>query len=128
MSFANKPDFTGDWTLNIGASALSAAVAPAVQSGFVRIRHREPVVSVHLSITMDNTPFDVRFERPSNWDGNALLFVDTQPTPSGEMRITFRYELQHSGLRLSAAEQLRAPDRQQDNLWIFDRAQPHEEL
>ena len=37
-----KPDFSGDWTLNREASALSPVVAPVVQSGFVRIEHREP--------------------------------------------------------------------------------------
>lgn len=61
-----KPDFSGEWTLNVPASTLSPVVAPVVQGGFVRIEHREPIVSVHLSITMDGKPFDVRFERPSN--------------------------------------------------------------
>ena len=59
-------DFSGEWTLNVSASTLSPVVAPVVQSGFVRIEHREPIVSVHLSITMDGKPFDVRFERASN--------------------------------------------------------------
>ena len=57
-----KPDFSGEWTLNAGACALGAVVAPVVQSGFVRIEHREPSIAVHLSITMDGKPFDVRFE------------------------------------------------------------------
>jgi len=33
------------------------------------------------------------------------------------MTIIFRYELQEGGRRLRAAEQLRAPDREQDNVW-----------
>ncbi len=117
-----KPDFTGEWTLNLEASALSPVVAPAVQSGFIRIAHREPTVSVHLSITMDGKPFDVRFERASNWDGEALVFTDRTPTPNGELTICFRYELQDSGRRLRAAEQLRGAGREQDNVWVFDRA------
>jgi len=64
----------------------------------------------------------VRFERPSEWDGEALVFADSIPTPNGEMTIVFRYELQEGGRRLRAAEQLRAPDREQDNVWVFDRA------
>lgn len=64
-----KPDFSGYWTLNVADSALSPANAPVVDGGFVRIEHRGPTVSVHLSITMDGRPFDVRFERPSVWDG-----------------------------------------------------------
>jgi hypothetical protein len=117
-----KPDFTGVWSLNVEASALSPVVAPVVQSGFVQIEHREPTVAVHLSITMDGKPFDVRFERSSEWDGDALLFTDRIPTPNGEMTIAFRYELQNDGHRLRAAERLRAPDREQDNVWVFDRA------
>ena len=116
-----KPDFSGEWTLNREASALSPVVAPVVQGGFVKIDHREPTVSVHLSIDMDGKPFDARFERSSEWDGDTLVFVDRIPTPNGEMTIVFRYELQDGGRRLRAAEQLRAPDRQQDNVWVFDR-------
>jgi hypothetical protein len=116
-----KPDFTGEWTLNVGASALSPVVAPVVESGFVRIEHREPSVSVHLRITMSGKPFEARFERPTVWDGDALVFDDRVPTPNGEMTICFRYELQDAGRRLRAAERLRAPDREQDNVWVFDR-------
>jgi hypothetical protein len=116
-----KPDFTGEWTLNVAACALSPVVAPVVESGYVTIQHREPAVSVHLSITMAGKPIDVRFERPSAWNGDTLVFVDKVPLPNGEMTICFRYELQDGGRRLRAAEQLRAPDREQDNVWVFDR-------
>ena len=117
-----KPDFTGEWILNVKASSLSPVIAPVVQSGFVRIQHREPTVSVHLSITMDGKPVDVRFERPSEWNGDTLVFADKVSLPNGEMTICFRYELQDEGRRLRAAETLRAPDRSQDNVWVFDRS------
>jgi hypothetical protein len=52
-----KPDFSGKCTLNRKASALSPVVAPVVQGGFVKIEHREPTVSVHLSIKMDGKPY-----------------------------------------------------------------------
>jgi hypothetical protein len=116
-----KPDFSGRWILNVGASALSPVVAPVVQSGFVHIVHREPMVAVHLSITMDGKPFDVRFEHPSNWDGDALVFTDTHDTPNGALTIRFRYQLEDSGRRLRATEWLRAAGREQDNVWVFDR-------
>jgi hypothetical protein len=117
-----KPDFTGEWTLNVAASALSPVVAPVVQSGFVQIEHREPTVSVHLSITMNGEPVHVRFERPSNWDGDVLDFTDTVETPNGPLTISFRYALEDAGRRLRAVERLRGPDREQDNVWVFDRA------
>ena len=116
-----KPDFTGEWTLNVEASALSPTVAPVVQHGFIRIEHLEPSVAVHLSITMDGKPFDVRFERPSNWDGDALAFTDRTETPNGELTISFRYELLHAARRLRATEHLRGAGREQDNVWVFDR-------
>jgi hypothetical protein len=115
-----KPDFSGAWTLNCEASALSPAVAPVVRGGFVTIEHREPSVAVHLRIEMDGKPFDARFERATEWDGDILVFTDRIPTSNGEMTIVFRYELQDDGRRLRAAEQLRAPDRAQDNVWVFD--------
>lgn len=116
-----KPNFTGEWTLNVQASSLSPIVAPVVESGFVRIEHREPTVSVHLSIVMDGKPTDVRFERASEWNGDALAFTDTFATPHGEMTISFRYELADEGRRLRASEQLRGTDHDQDNVWVFDR-------
>ena len=117
-----KPDFSGQWTLNVAASSLSPIVAPVVQSGFVRIEHREPTVSVHFSITMDGKPFEFRFERASNWDGAALLFVDKTETPGGELTISFRYELEDDARRLRATEHLRGAGREQDNVWVFDRS------
>jgi hypothetical protein len=117
-----KPDFSGNWILNVGASALSPVVAPVVESGFVRIDHREPTVAVHLSITMAGTPFDVRFERPSNWEAEALSFTDKADTPNGELTIAFLYRLEDSGRRLRATERLRGAGREQDNVWLFDRA------
>src|SRR3954465_13082248 len=112
-----KPDFSGEWTLNLEACVLSPVAPPVVGRGFVHIEHREPTVSVHLSITMDGKPVDVRFRRPSNWDGDVLAFTDTVPTPAGELTIAFRYELQDSGNRLRAAERLRGAGREQDNIW-----------
>ncbi len=116
-----KPDFSGEWTLNVSASSLSPVVAPVVQNGFVRIEHQEPTVSVHLSITMNGEPVEVRFQRPSNWDGDVLAFTDTVPTPNGELTIAFRYQLEDSGNRLRAVERLRGAGREQDNVWVFDR-------
>ena len=121
MEAVKKPDFSGEWTLNVAASVLSPVVAPAAQGGFVRIDHREPTVSVHLSITMDGKPFDVRFERATTWDGDALTFTDRTGTPSGELTISFRYELQDAARRLRATERLRGAGREQDNVWVFDR-------
>jgi len=51
-----------------------------------------------------------------------LVFTDKVPLPNGEMTICFRYELKDDGRRFRAAEELRASDRSQDNVWVFDRS------
>ncbi len=134
-----KPDFSGEWKLNRQASVLSPVVAPAAQSGALRIEHREPRFTAHLTIILDGKPFDSKFELLSDgrevtatyrdrpvvsslrWDGDALVFSWGSQGPDGEVTISFRYELQDGGRRLRAAEQLRGGGRDQDNLWVFER-------
>jgi hypothetical protein len=134
-----KPDFSGAWKLNPQASTLSPAVAAAVQSGALRIEHREPTFTAHLTIMLDGKPFDSKFELLSDgrevtatdrgrrfvsslrWDGDALVATWRNQGPESEVTISFRYELQDGGRRLRAAEQIRGGGRDQDNLWVFER-------
>jgi hypothetical protein len=135
-----KPDFSGDWQLNLQASKLSPAVALAAQRGSMRIEHREPSFKCQSTMVMDGKPVETKYELPSDgleragteawgrmvsslrWDGDALVATWRIEASNGETTISFRYELQDGGRRLRAAEQLRAPDREQDNVWVFDRA------
>ena len=134
-----KPDFSGEWTLNRQASALSPTVAPVAQSGVLRIEHHEPKFTARQTIVLDGKPFESNFELLSDgrevvadaggrrivsslrWDGDALVFMSRILGKDGEVTISFRYELQDGGRRLRAAEQLRGGGRDQDNLWVFDR-------
>jgi hypothetical protein len=96
---------------------------------------------VHLEIVFDRGPFVAQFERTSDgreitasdpdegdtvsslrWDGDALLFVDRGGPAGAEVTISFRYGLEAGGGRLRAVEQLRGGGRDQDNVWVFDRA------
>src|SRR5690349_3168736 len=96
------------------SACRSARVRPHRASGTQRRRASQS----HTN----GEPVDVRFERPSNWDGAALVFTDIVPTPNGDLTISFRYELQDAGSRLRASEVLRGAGREQDNVWVFDRA------
>lgn len=129
-----KPDFSGEYTLNRQASALSAAIAGGVQSGSLRIEHREPSFRGQFKVVVDGKPFETAFELVADgrevpntgpgrstvcslrWDGGTLLSTDRS-----EGTITFRYELLNAGGRLRATEQIRGTDHDQDNIWIFDR-------
>jgi hypothetical protein len=138
-SAQQKPDFSGEWTLNLQASTLSPIVAPVAQSGVLRIEHHEPTFTAHQTIVLDGKPFASNFELLSDgrevvtdaggrrivstlrWDGNALVAAWRIQGPNSEMTISFRYELQDGGRRLRAAEQLRGGSRDQDNVWVFER-------
>ena len=134
-----KPDFSGEWTLNRQASTLSPIVAPVAQSGVLRIEHHEPKFTAHQTIVLDGKPFESNFELLSDgrevvtdaggrrivstlrWDGDALVVTWRTQGPDGEFSISFRYELQDGGRRLRAAEQIRGRGRDQDNVWVFER-------
>src|SRR4051812_27000422 len=93
-----KPDFSGDWTLNRQASRLSPAAA-AFQSGVMRIEHREPIFRCQATYVADGKPvaytFELRSDGPAlRWDGDALVSTFETQDPDGEMTISFRYELQ----------------------------------
>ena len=135
-----KPDFSGEWALNRQASSLSPAAA-AMQSGTVRIEHREPTFSYEATFLANGNSIEYAYELSSDgrevtatergrrtvsslrWDGDALEYAGTIEGPAADRTITirFRYELVEGGRRLRAVEQLRGGGRDQDNVWIFDR-------
>src|SRR5215467_13015146 len=80
-----KPDFSGDRTLNRQASTLSPAMA-GVESGSLRIQHREPNISVRLSLVLNGQPFNTVVERTT--DGREVVSTQ-QRRPSGS---SFRWE------------------------------------
>jgi hypothetical protein len=136
----NKPDFTGEWTLNRPESSLSEA-ASAMQSGAVTIEHREPMFRYKATLVATGNPIEYGYELKTDgsevtgtqqgrrvvsslrWDGSALVFVSRieSPDPDRTINIDFRYELAGGGRRLRAVERLRGGGRDQDNIWIFDR-------
>ena len=135
-----KPDFSGEWKLNRQASTLSAVVAPAAQSGILRIEHHEPKFAAQQTIVLDGKPFESKFELLTDgrevattddrgrrtvstlrWDANALVATWRIQGTGPEVTISFRYELEDGGRRLRAAEQIRGGGRDQDNLWVFER-------
>jgi len=139
-TIAQRPDFSGDWKLNPQASTLSPVVAPGVRGGTLRIRHRDPLFASHLAIEFADKPVESKFELVSDgrevaadhdgqrivsslrWEGDALIATWQINAPGSELVIAFHYELLDDGRRLQAAEQLRGGGRDQDNVWVFDRA------
>ena len=93
-----KPDFSGDWTLNRQASTLSPAAA-AFRSAVRRLDPREPIFRCQSTYVADGKPVEYTFELRSDgpvmrWDCDALVSTFDTQGPDGELTITFRYELQ----------------------------------
>jgi len=138
MAGRQKPDFSGEWILNRGASTLSTG-ADAVRSGVWTIDHREPAFRHKATFVTDAKPFTFEYELVSDgpevrgadhgsptvgtlrWDGDALVVTWRTLGPAGDERISFRCEVAGDGRRLRAAEQVRGTDHDQDNVWVFDR-------
>ena len=123
-----KPDFSGEWVLNKGASTLSPG-ANTVQSARWVIAHREPVFHHKGSFVFETGARDYEYELESGgaalqWDGDALVVTFREPLPDGSagtMTVSFRYELIDDGRRIRASEQVRGTAWDQDNVWIFER-------
>jgi hypothetical protein len=138
LAAQQKPDFSGERILNRQASVLSPAMS-GVQSGTQRIEHDEPTIRVHLTLVVDGKPFETVLERltdgrditesrqgrPSissvRWDGEALVFSMRSSGPNCEGTLSIRYELRDGGRTVQATERIRGCDRDQDNVWVFER-------
>jgi hypothetical protein len=132
------PDFSGDWVLDRAASVLQAESA-AVESGTVRIEHRDPEFRFARTFVVKQQPIDTAFDivadgrevartaagRTSRsrleWQGRSLLLTVLIDTPRGEVSNIVRYELLEGGKRLRAIEDVGGAAPTHHNIWIFVR-------
>jgi hypothetical protein len=134
-----KPDFSGEWVLNRQASTLPPPVSN-VESGVVRIDHREPEFRFQRTYVIAGTSrvaeFSVRTDgvvvtqtapqgAPTTmtlrWDGAALLMAMRIAGPGYVATNDVLYELLDGGRRLRATEAGRSPQHSHDAVWIYDR-------
>jgi hypothetical protein len=134
-----KPDFSGEWVLNRQASTLPPPVS-GVESGIVRIEHREPEFRFHRTYVIGGTPRDADFSVQTDgaermhtgpqgvattstlrWDGAALVLAMRIAGAGFTATNDVRYELLDGGRRLRATEVGRAPQGNHDAVWIYDR-------
>ena len=133
-----RPDFSGSWKLNRQASALQAESA-VVESGVVRIAHREPAFQFSRTFTVNgqamNTEYEIRTDGQEirrsegpvssrsrlEWQGNSLMLTALIDTPRGEVSNLARYEVLDGGKTLRVIEDLGGAAPVHHNIWIFDR-------
>jgi hypothetical protein len=132
MGADQKSDFSGEYALIREASALAGGAA-TVRTAVLRIEHLEPDVRCQGEFI-----FDYAVERVSDgrevvdgkeppttsslrWDGDALVFVDRTDAADAPVTMSWRYQLDEGGQRLTATERIRGGGRDQDNVWVFER-------
>src|SRR5687768_9362808 len=97
-----RPDFSGEWVLNRQESRLPPLVSN-VESGVVRIEHREPSFGFHRTYVIAGAPREAGFSRRTDgaessetgpqglvtvstlrWSGTALVLAMRIKTPAGD--------------------------------------------
>lgn len=134
-----RPDFSGEWVLNRQASTLPAPVSN-VESGVVRIEHREPEFRFQRTYVIAGAPREAQFSTRTDgaedtqpgprgvtttmtlrWDGAALVLAMRIAGSGFTATNDVRYELLDNGRRLRATEAGRSTQGNHDAVWIYDR-------
>lgn len=135
----DRPDFSGEWVLNLGRSTLHPDFAN-LQEGTIRIVHRDPQFAFERTFVIAGQPrkvsYDIttdgvekRTERPGvmtvsimTWSANGLLLSQRISLPQAQTATnTVRYELLEGGAILRAIEDATGPKVAHHNLWLFER-------
>jgi len=138
MAAQTAPDFSGNWVLDRTASVLQAESA-VVESGTVRIEHRDPAFRFARTFVVKQQPVDTAFDIATDgrevaravagrtsrsrleWQGRSLLLTVLIDTPRGEVSNIVRYELLDGGKTLRAIEDVGGAAPTHHNIWIFVR-------
>jgi len=133
-----RPDFSGEWALDRAASSLQGDMA-AVESGVIRIRHREPSFGFSRTFVIKTQPIDTSFDIQTDgleivqnnrglssrsrmeWQGNSLLLTVSIDAPRGMVSNIVRYELLDDGRSLRAVEDVGGAAPSHHNVWMFVR-------
>jgi hypothetical protein len=132
------PDFSGEFVLDRSASVLQAESA-VVESGTVRIEHREPTFRFARTFVVKQQPVDTTYEIATDgrevartvagrasrsrleWQGRSLLLTVLIDTPRGEVSNIVRYELLDEGRTLRAIEDVGGAAPAHHSVWMFVR-------
>jgi hypothetical protein len=130
-----KPDFSGEWVLDRQSSSLTGG-ASAMESGVIRINHRDPKCAFQISMSAGGqaverawecsvddptSPAGAGFYSHLFWEGDSLAFECGSTGSDDAWSMIWRYELLDSGQRLRAVEQMRGHIGDFDNTWIFEK-------
>ena len=135
-----RPNFTGDWTLDLKASQLHQDFR-ALERSVVRIDHREPAFTFRRTVVVKGQQSEASYDVTTDgrehrgvapnggvsvstmhWEQMALVIHQRIADPkAGELKNSVRYELIDDGRTLRATEDFEGGGRSHHNVWIFRR-------
>ncbi len=133
---ADRPNFSGEWSLNLTRSTLATK---GIEAGTARIVHREPAFSFARTFTTKDGPDSVSYEMTTDatekvaregkktrhsrlyWEGDQLVLDEKIELGGRTATNVVRYSLADGGKTLIAKESFRGPKFQYENSWVFDR-------
>jgi hypothetical protein len=135
-----RPNFTGDWTLDLKTSQLHEDYR-ALERGVVRIDHHEPTFIFRRTFFVKERPIEASYDvttdgqehrgvgpnggvtvATTHWEQMALVVEQRISDPNaGQLTNRVRYELMDKGQTLQATEDFEGGGRSHHNVWIFRR-------
>jgi hypothetical protein len=135
-----RPNFTGDWTLDLKNSQLHEDYRP-LERGVVRIDHREPTFTFRRTVFVKGQPYEASYDVTTDgrdhrgvspngsetvstmrWEQMALVVHQRMSDPkAGQLNNKVRYELIDDGRTLRATEDFEGGGRSHHNVWIYRR-------
>lgn len=133
---ADKPNFSGEWVLNLSKSTLAKR---GIEKGTARIVHHEPAFSFARTFVAKDGPDDAAYELTTDgsekvehsgnmtthsrlyWEGDQLVLDEKIELGERTATNVVHYRLTDGGATLIAQESFRGPRLQYDNSWVFDR-------
>jgi hypothetical protein len=131
-----KPDFSGNWRLNLQKSHLEV---PVPDSATFRVEHQEPKFKLTRTFVFGGKNDTISFELTTDgkeyyrkdgnqeswtrmyWQGNSLV-LDSKIRINGKDGTNIvTYSLADNGRTFLAVERLRAPKFSHINHWVFDK-------
>lgn len=132
-----KPNFSGDWTMNMANSVFGPLPPPT--SITRKVTHAEPALSIleeqksalgdqntTRSYTTDGKEItfvangaDVKSS--AVWDGDAIVITSTATTPGGDLQFRDRMTLSADGKVMTSLVHITSPLGEVDLTVVFDR-------
>lgn len=130
---AEKPNFTGEWKLNVSKSDFAGKTAPA--SAVLQIDHRDPSLKIVRTVvsnygqlttetfystdgkeTMNNLPGGNEMRATAKWDGSGLL-IETKT--NSNLTIKWKWTMSQDGKTITAVREF--PGAEGAQIEVYER-------